>query len=69
MPCTPCGAAEKRRQRGISEENLRTVSAEPFTAGMPRYKVTAPDGTTHEFDTYQSARVWKANNGGKLRAV
>jgi hypothetical protein len=36
---------------------------------MPRYEVTDPDGSVHEFATYADARVHKHTSGGKLRAV
>jgi hypothetical protein len=36
---------------------------------MPSYSVVAPDGTTTEHPTYQSARLARARTGGRITAI
>lgn len=67
QPCG-CGGATAKTSLVVNTADGTAARKAPMP-GMPRYRVTGSSEGTKEFATYNEARIFKAHNGGKLRAL
>jgi len=72
MPGCGCGGGAAAPKALTVKTDGRTASVVQQAAappGMPRYKVLGSDAGDRTFDTYNDARLFRHEHGGKLRAI